>query len=53
MWGLYGSGMSDGNSHNRDPLPIVLDGGAGGTLQGNRHLMLKEHTPMSNLLLAI
>ena len=50
---LYGSGMSDGNSHNHDPLPIVLAGGASGRLQGDRHLRLKELTPMSNLLLAL
>jgi hypothetical protein len=50
---LYGSGMSDGNSHNHDPLPIVLAGRAGGTLQGNRHIRQKDLTPMSNLLLAI
>jgi len=50
---LYGSGMSDANSHNHDPLPIVLAGRAGGTLQGNRHLVQPEHTPMSNLLLAM
>jgi hypothetical protein len=50
---LYGSGMSDGNSHNHDPLPIVLAGRAGGTLEGNRHIRQKELTPMSNLLLAM
>jgi len=50
---LYGSGMSDGNSHNHDPLPIVLAGRAGGTLQGNRHIRQMQVTPMSNLLLAI
>jgi hypothetical protein len=50
---VYGSGMSDGNSHNHDPLPIVLAGRAGGELQCNRHIRQKELTPMSNLLLAI
>ncbi|MEO8307859.1 MAG: DUF1552 domain-containing protein [Pseudomonadota bacterium] len=50
---LYGSGMSDGNSHNHDPLPIVLAGRAGGAIQGNRHIRQKELTPMSNLLLAM
>lgn len=50
---LYGSGMSDGNSHNHDPLPIVLAGKAGGALEGNRHINLPELTPMSNLLLAM
>ena len=41
---LYGSGMSDANSHNHDPLPILLAGHAGGTLQGNRHLRLAQLT---------
>lgn len=50
---LYGSGMSDGNSHNHDPLPIVLAGGASGKLEGNRHIQNPEKTPMSNLLLAM
>lgn len=50
---LYGSGMSDGNQHNHDPLPILLAGHAGGTLEGNRHLKFAEKTPMSNLLLSM
>lgn len=50
---LYGSGMSDGNSHNHDPLPLLLLGGASGALEGNRHLVFPERTPMSNLLLAM
>lgn len=50
---LYGSGTSDGNSHNHDPLPIVLAGRASGRLQGDRHLRQKELTPMSNLLVAL
>jgi hypothetical protein len=50
---LYGSGMSDGNSHNHDPLPLVMAGRAGGSLEGDRHLVQPEHTPMSNLLAAV
>ncbi len=50
---LYGSGMSDANSHNHDPLPIVLAGGASGRLEGNRHIVSSIQTPMSNLLLAM
>lgn len=46
---LYGSGISDGNEHNHDPLPIVLIGGAGGALQGNRHLAFERKTSMANL----
>jgi hypothetical protein len=50
---LYGSSLSDGNEHNFDPLPVVLAGGASGTLAGGRHLRHTPHTPMSNLLLAM
>jgi Protein of unknown function (DUF1552) len=50
---LYGSAMSNGNQHDHDPLPIVLVGGASGRLQGNRHIVTPQHTPMSNLLLAM
>ncbi|MEO6080273.1 MAG: DUF1552 domain-containing protein [Steroidobacteraceae bacterium] len=50
---LYGSGMSDANSHNHDPLPIVLAGRAGGSVEGNRHIVQQQLTPMSNLLLAV
>jgi len=50
---LYGSSMSNGNQHDHDPLPIVLLGGAGGKLEGNRHIVTPQHTPMSNLLLGM
>jgi hypothetical protein len=50
---LYGSGMSDGNEHNHNPLPVLLAGRAGGALQGGRHLRHAPDTTMSNLLLAI
>lgn len=49
---LYGSGISDGNKHNHDPLPVILAGGASGKLQGGRHLRYPKHTQMSNLLLS-
>lgn len=50
---LYGSGMSDGNSHNHDPLPVILAGGASGRLEGNRHIVNPDKTPMSNLLVSM
>ena len=50
---LYGSGMSDGNEHNHDPLPILVAGNAGGALAGGRHLRFEPGTTMSNLLLAL
>ncbi len=50
---LYGSSMSNGNQHDHDPLPVVVAGGASGTLRGDRHIIAAPHTPMSNLLLGI
>lgn len=50
---LYGSGISDGNDHNHDPLPVVLAGGAAGKLKGNRHLAFERKTPIANLHLAL
>jgi hypothetical protein len=50
---LYGSSMSNGNQHDHDPLPLVLVGGAGGAIEGNRHIVAPQHTPMSNLLLGM
>jgi len=48
---LYGSGISDGNKHNHDNLPILLAGGAGKTLSGGRHLACPDKTPLCNLFL--
>jgi hypothetical protein len=50
---LYGSNMSNSNAHNHFPLPNLVIGGGAGTLDGHRHLRFPDHTPMSNLLLAI
>jgi hypothetical protein len=46
---LYGSGLSDGNKHNHDDLPVLIAGGAGGTLTGNRHIKLEKKTPICNV----
>jgi hypothetical protein len=50
---LYGSGMSNSNQHDHDPLPILLAGGAAGQLEGGRHLRLGAGTPLSNVLVAM
>ena len=47
---LYGSGMSNSNQHDHDPLPLLLAGGASGNLQGGRHIRVGLGTPMANLL---
>lgn len=45
----YGAGISDGNKHNHDDLPIIVAGGAGGTLRGGRHIAYEKKTPLCNL----
>ncbi len=50
---VYGSGISDGNRHNHDDLPILLAGRAGGALKAGRHLRYDRETPLTNLYLAM
>ena len=49
----FGSGMSNGNAHDRNNPPALLAGGANGRLEGNRHVAVANKEPTSNLLLAI
>ena len=48
----FGSGMSNGNLHDRSNPPALLLGGAHGKLKGDRHIVAKKE-PTANLLLAI
>jgi hypothetical protein len=50
---LYGSGLSDGDRHNHDDLPILLAGRGGGTIPAGRHLRYPKETPLTNLYLAM
>jgi hypothetical protein len=50
---VYGSGISDGNRHNHDDLPIILAGRGGGTIQPGRHLKFKRETPLTNLYVSM
>ena len=50
---LYGAGISDGNRHNNENLPIVIAGKAGGTIRSGRHISYDFETPMSNLFLSM
>jgi hypothetical protein len=49
----WGSGMSNGNQHDRNNPPAVLVGRAHGRLQGDRHIKAKKEEPTANLLLAM
>ncbi|MET0213249.1 MAG: DUF1552 domain-containing protein [Vicinamibacterales bacterium] len=51
---LYGSNMGNSNQHQHFDVPHILVGGAGGQLQGNRHLHYETKTATTgNLLLRL
>jgi Protein of unknown function (DUF1552) len=49
----YGSGISDGNAHNHDDLPILLAGKGGGTIKPGRHIKYAKETPLTNLYVSM
>lgn len=50
---VFGSGISDGDRHNHDNLPVLFAGKGGGSIQTGRHIVYPENTPMNNLLLCM
>jgi hypothetical protein len=50
---LLGCGMSDGNKHDPNNLPIVLAGKGGGTITPGRHLASEKNTPLCNLYVSL
>lgn len=50
---VYGAGMSEGNGHVPENLPILLAGGGAGKLTGGRHIKYAKGTPLANLHLAL
>ncbi|MFO0852211.1 MAG: DUF1552 domain-containing protein [Gemmataceae bacterium] len=50
---VYGSGISDGDRHNHDDLPILLIGKGGGTIPTGRHTTYQRETPLMNLYLSL
>ena len=50
---VYGSGLSDGNRHRHDDLPIVVAGKGGNTIKTGRHIVLDAETPLNNLFLSL
>ena len=49
----FGSGMGNGNVHDRQNPPALLVGGANGRLKGNRAIVNDKKDPTANLLLAM
>jgi hypothetical protein len=50
---VYGSGISDGNRHDHGNLPIILAGGANGSIKPGRHIRYAPETPMADLFVAM
>ena len=50
---VYGAGISDGNKHNHEDLPILLAGRGDGSLKPGRHIAYTPGKPMTNLYLSL
>jgi len=50
---LFGSGMSEANTHSRLNIPTLLVGGSSAGVKGNRHLQTAQETPFANCLLTL
>jgi hypothetical protein len=49
---VYGAGLADGNKHEHVNLPVMIAGGACGTIKTGRHLELAK-TPINNLYVSM
>ncbi len=49
---VYGSGISDGDRHNHDDLPVLVIGKGGGTIKPGRHVKYTPQ-PLNNLYLSL
>ena len=50
---LFGSALSDGDSHNPHKLPIVLGGRGGGRIDAGQFRMYGDDTPLANLYVSM
>ncbi len=50
---LYGSGISDSNTHFHDDLPIALIGGKATGIVGGRYIRHPKGTPLANLYVSL
>jgi uncharacterized protein DUF1552 len=48
---LYGSGMSESDTHSRINIPTLLVGKGAGLVKGHQHVAAPKETPMANFLL--
>ncbi len=50
---MFGSSISDGNSHNPNNLPIIVGGNAGGAFKTGQHIANPKDTPLCNLYVSM
>jgi hypothetical protein len=50
---LLGSGISDGDRHSHDDLPILMAGRGAGALKTGRHVSYTRGTPLCNLFVSM
>ena len=50
---LLGGGISDGNAHNHENLPIIMAGRGGSAVETGRLVRTPKETPLCNLYLAM
>jgi len=50
---VYGAGLSDGNRHTHEDLPVMVMGRGGNHFKGGRRITYRKETPISNLYLTM
>ena len=50
---VYGSGISDGNRHTHENLPVLVAGRGGGSVKPGRHIAYGTETPVANLYMTL
>jgi hypothetical protein len=50
---LWGSGMSDSNTHSPLDVPYLMVGKGGGAFTGNRHIAAAKGTQLANVMLTV
>jgi len=50
---VYLSGLSDGNRHAHEDLPVLVAGRGDGSLKPGRHIVYRRGTPMTNLYVTL
>lgn len=50
---VYGSGISDGNRHTHENLPVLVAGRGGGSVKTGRHIVYEKETPVANLYMTL